>query len=77
MHVVWLNIAGLIDFVGAIGTRVLIGSTPIGLLVREVTTDIMNVMPPSLVPTFLVPFWIVLHIISLVQISRMEKEGIR
>lgn len=67
-NVIALNIIGLLDFAGAIFFGVLGASTPYGLLAGEATTDIMNVMPLSLIPTFLVPFFIVLHILSLLQL---------
>jgi hypothetical protein len=67
-HVVLLNVLGLLDFIGAVGGGVLSGSSPIGILRGEVTTDIMQELPLSMIPTFGVPFWIVLHIISLIQL---------
>ena len=71
-HVVLLNVLGLLDFVGAIGGGVLSGSSPIGILRGEVTTDIMQQLPLSMIPTFAVPFWIVLHIISLVKLLNQQ-----
>ena len=71
-HVVLLNVLGLLDFVGAIGGGVLSGSSPIGILRGEVTTDIMQQLPLSMIPTFAVPFWIVLHIISLVKLRNQQ-----
>src|SRR5215831_21146966 len=41
-HVVLLNVLGLLDFVGAIGSGVLSGRSPLGLLRGGVTTDIMQ-----------------------------------
>jgi hypothetical protein len=69
-HAMLLNILGLIDFVGAIGGGVLSGRSPIGILRGDVSTDIMQTLPLSLIPTFAVPFWIVLHIISLIQLRK-------
>src|SRR5512138_1783012 len=71
-HVVLLNVLGLLDFVGAIGGGVISGSSPIGILRGEVTTDIMQELPLSLIPTFAVPFWIVLHIVSLIKVRKLE-----
>ena len=67
-HVVLLNILGLVDFIGAVGTGVLSGSSPVGILRTDVTTDIMQELPLSMIPTFAVPFWIILHIISLIKL---------
>jgi hypothetical protein len=69
-HVILLNILGLLDFVGAIGSGVLSGNNPLGILRGEVTTDFIQQLPLSIIPTFAVPAWIALHIVSLLQISR-------
>ena len=71
-----LNILGLLDFVGAIGGGVLSGGTSIGILRSDVTSDIMQTLPLSMIPTFAVPFWIVLHIISLIKLRNLEKTQI-
>ena len=73
-HVVLLNLLGLLDFVGAIGGGVLSGSSPIGILRGDVTTDIMQKLPLSLIPTFGVPFWIILYIISLIKVRKSASE---
>ncbi len=44
------------------------GRSPIGFLRGDVTTDVMQELPLSMIPTFAVPFWIVLHLISLLQL---------
>jgi hypothetical protein len=69
-HVLLLNVLGLIDFVGAIGGGVLSGNSPIAIFHASVSTDIMQSLPLSLIPTFGVPFWIVLHIVSLLQLRK-------
>jgi hypothetical protein len=71
-HVVLLNVLGLLDFVGAVGGGVLSGSSPVGMLRGEVTTDIMQELPLSMIPTFAVPCWIVLHIISLLKLRHAQ-----
>ena len=71
-HAFVLNVLGLLDFVGAIGGGVLSGGTPIGKLRAEVTSDIMQQLPLSMIPTFAVPFWIVLHIISLIKLRNPD-----
>src|SRR5262245_41296747 len=68
-HVVLLTVLGLLEFVRAVGGGVLGGSSPIGVLRNDVTTDILLQLPLSLIPTFAVPFWIVLHIISLIKLG--------
>jgi hypothetical protein len=71
-HVVLLNVLGLLDFVGAIGGGLLGGRSPIGILGSDVTTDILQQLPLSLIPTFAVPFWIILHIVSLIKVRKLE-----
>ena len=71
-HAVVLNILGLLDIVGAIGSDVLSGGTPLGVLTGagDVTSDIMQSLPLALIPTFLVPLFIVLHAASLIRLWR-------
>jgi hypothetical protein len=71
-HVVLLNVPGLLDFVGAIGGGVLSGRSPLGMLRGDVTTDIMQELPLSMIPMFAVPFWIVLQIISLIKLRNLQ-----
>ena len=73
-HAVTLNVLGLLDFVGAIGGGVLSGGPPLGILTGpgEVTSSIMQSLPLALIPTFFVPFWIILHIISLMMLRESE-----
>src|SRR5262249_16815746 len=71
-HAVLLNVLGLLDFVGAVGGGVLSGSSPIGILRGDVTTDILLELPLSMIPTFAVPFWIVLHTISLIKLRNPQ-----
>jgi hypothetical protein len=71
-HGVLLNGLGLLDFVGAVGGGVLSGSSPIGILRGDVTTDILLELPLSMIPTFAVPCWIVLHIISLLKLRNAQ-----
>jgi hypothetical protein len=70
-HVVLLNVLGLLDFIGAIGGGVLSGDSPIGILRGDVTANIMQQLPLSMIPTFAVPFWIILHIVSLIKVRKL------
>jgi hypothetical protein len=73
-HVILLNILGLLDFVGAIGTGVLTGNNPLAVFHEDVSTDLFLHLPLSIIPTFAVPAWIILHIISLLQVGRTTEE---
>jgi hypothetical protein len=68
--VFWLNIAGLVDFVVAIATGVLTSNTAIGILNDGSPRIELGALPMSLIPTFAVPFWIILHTISLLQLRQ-------
>ena len=74
-HVVLLNVLGLLDLVTAIGSGVLSGSSPIGALHGPVTTDIMQELPLSLIPTFFVPAWVIMHVISLMKLQRHDLQS--
>ena len=71
----WLNVAGLIDFAGALGTGVLTSNTALGLLADGVPRASLGTLPLSLVPTFAVPLWTVFHLISLIQLRRRHRAG--
>lgn len=71
-QVKWLNIAGLVDFVGAVGTGVLSSNTAFGFLAEGTAHASMGALPLSLVPTFAVPLWIILHAASLLQLGRLD-----
>ncbi len=70
-QVLWLNIAGLVDFVGAIGTGALSRNSSIGLVASGAHVSLGS-LPLSLIPTFAVPVWTIFHIASLLQLARMK-----
>jgi hypothetical protein len=72
-----LNIAGLVDFIGAIGTGVLTSNTSLGFLAPGGTEASMGALPLSLVPTFGVPLWIIFHVMSLLQLRRTSGTEVR
>lgn len=67
----WLNIAGLIDFAGAFATGLLASASSFGILAGSVTTEILAEPPLIMIPGFAVPLFIILHVISLLQVSHM------
>ena len=71
-QVLWLNIAGLVDFVGAIGTGALSSGSSIGLVADRAAHVSLGSLPLSLIPTFAVPLWTIFHILSLLQLARMK-----
>ena len=66
----WLNVAGLLDFVGAVGTGVLVSNNAIGLAADGAARVSLGSLPLSLIPTFAVPLWTIFHIVSLLQLAR-------
>jgi hypothetical protein len=69
-RVLWLNVAGLIDFVGAVGTGVLTSNSTLGVFAPAAPRIDMGALPLSLIPTFAVPLWIIVHLISLLQLKQ-------
>jgi hypothetical protein len=62
--VVW-NLLGLLDLVVALTMGAISGPGPARLLTVTPSTAALGVLPLVLFPTYLVPFWIVLHAVSL------------
>jgi hypothetical protein len=75
-QVAWLNIAGLVDFAGALATGVLASDASFGLVAHEATRASLGALPLSLVPTFAVPLWIIFHVISLLQLRQTTSAGV-
>jgi hypothetical protein len=67
-YVVWLNVAGLLDFAAAVGTGVLASDPSFGFVAAAPRAS-LAALPLSLVPTFAVPLWIIFHEISLIQVA--------
>lgn len=64
----WLlawNTFGLVDLVSAIAMGVLYSNSALGVLANGgVTTELMVTFPVSLIPTFLVPLFILMHLLT-------------
>ena len=58
------NALGLLDLIVAIGIGVAVAPGPLQLVVTEPSTALMGLLPLVLVPTFVVPLAIVLHVAS-------------
>jgi len=74
-QVLWLYVAGLVDFAGAVGTGVLTSASSLGLGGDVAARAQMGALPLSLIPTFAVPLWTVFHAISLLQLRRITAPG--
>ena len=70
---IW-NTFGLIDLLSALTMGVLYSNTNVGLLSSGgVTTELMVTFPVSLIPTFLVPLFILLQLLTFARIARLER----
>ncbi len=59
------NVFGLIDLVSAISMGILYSNGPLGVLRTDLSTTLMVTFPVNLIPTFFVPLFILLHLLSL------------
>ena len=67
---VW-NTFGIVDLLSALAVGVLYSNGPLGVLSRGgVTTELMVTFPVSLIPTFLVPLFILLHLLTFARLAR-------
>ena len=74
----WLlawNVFGLVDLVSALAMGVLYSDGPLGLLASgAVTTRPMVTFPVSLIPTFFVPLFILLHVLTFKRLTDLPHE---
>ncbi len=70
-RVFWLNVTGMVDFAIALATGLLTSPTALGLFAGDVVMP-ADQFPLSLFPTFGVPFFIIVHIMSFIKL-RTEK----
>jgi len=62
--IVW-NVFGLIDLISAISLGILYSQGSLGILRTDLSTAAMTTFPVSLIPTFFVPLFILLHLLAL------------
>src|SRR4029079_4985638 len=75
-YVIW-NILGIVDFVVAVSMGVLTSGLFRGIngLIGNVHTSAMDRLPLVLVPTFVVPFFTILHFTALFQARQLARSG--
>jgi hypothetical protein len=73
-RVFWLNVGGLVDFAGAIGTGVLTSNSALGFFSNGAPRVDLGDLPLTLVPAFAVPLWIIFHVISLLQLRQRRSD---
>jgi hypothetical protein len=64
------NVLGMLDLVMAVSLGILTSRSSLGLLAGATTSAAVVAFPLSLIPTFLVPFYLILHLISLYRVRR-------
>jgi hypothetical protein len=72
--VLW-NVLGLLDLIVAISLGILTSQSTLGVLAGTTTSALVVAFPLSLIPTFLVPFYFILHLITLDQARRQWGQG--
>lgn len=70
--VTWWNILGITDLVVAVGTGISSSPSLIQMTAFDRPNELISAFPLVLVPAFLVPLWILLHIASLTKLRRTE-----
>ncbi len=74
LFIAW-NVFGLIDMLSAITLGVLYSPAPFAVLRTGLSTELMTTFPISLIPTFLVPLFILMHMLSLARSSEVGGAG--
>ena len=59
---------GMLDLVVAVSLGILVSPSRFGILAGTTTTAVVAIFPLSLIPTFLVPLSLILHLIGLSQL---------
>ena len=74
MLAVW-NVLGLLDLVMAVSLGILTSRSSLGILAGTTTSAVVVAFPLSLIPTFLVPVDLILHLITLSRVRRLWGQG--
>jgi hypothetical protein len=69
------NLLGMLDLVTAVTTGILSSNSPLGILAHGPSTEAMGRFPLSLIPTFFVPLFLILHLIALAQARRSRRSA--
>ena len=68
--VLWWNVFGLLDLIVAVATGFLTSPSPLQLYAFDAPNDLISRYPLVLIPTFLVPLSILLHLASLARLRQ-------
>ena len=72
LAIVW-NVLGLIDLFLAVTLGVLSAPGPLQLLAHDTPNTLITAFPLVVIPTFLVPLWVLLHVYSLRVVSKVTR----
>ena len=72
---VWFNLAGLFDFVVAVGSGLIASGSIPGFPAGAVTTAPMGQFPLAMIPCFAVPLFTLMHLTALYQVSERRRSG--
>jgi hypothetical protein len=70
------NLLGIADLVVAVTTGFLTAASPFQRFALDRPNELIGSFPLALIPTFLVPLAILLHIVSLIQLGRATRRNI-
>jgi hypothetical protein len=71
---VW-NGLGILDLVNAVTLGILYSRSSVGILAGTTTTALMSEFPRNLIPTFLVPLFVIIHIVALDRSREVQAAG--
>jgi hypothetical protein len=69
------NVLGIFDLAVAATLGALAAPGPQGILAGEITTEAVSMLPLSLIPTFLMPLFTILHIAALIKVAKIPIPG--
>jgi hypothetical protein len=69
------NIFGLVDLVVAVSTGVLTSPSPVQLFAFDQPNELITIFPLVLIPVFLVPVSVLLHLISLSKLYGLSPQS--
>jgi hypothetical protein len=69
------NALGIADLIVAVGTGFATGLSPFQIAAFDNPNTLITVFPLVLIPTYLVPLWILLHLASLAKLRRANKHS--
>ncbi|NOU22941.1 MAG: MFS transporter [Methyloglobulus sp.] len=69
------NIFGLVDLVVAVTTGILTSPSPLQLFAFDHPNELITIFPLVLIPVFLVPVSVLLHLASLLKLCRSSPQG--